>query len=159
MSLNLTDDKSTLVQVMAWCRQATSHYLSQCWPRYMHSVVQIRHSPWKWSRSLLVITGTSWWARRCLKLPASRSFAQPFFQVQIKQTSKPRVSGLCEGIPRWPMKSPHKGPVTRKKFPFDDGIMAVDATRIPSQYKKFFPGMGISITKIILSLQWESLYW
>ena len=26
-------DKSTLVQVMAWCRQATSHYLSQCWPR------------------------------------------------------------------------------------------------------------------------------
>ena len=27
----LTDDKSTLVQVMAWCRQATSHYLSQCW--------------------------------------------------------------------------------------------------------------------------------
>ena len=30
---DLTDDKSTLVQVMAWCRQATSHYLSQCWPR------------------------------------------------------------------------------------------------------------------------------
>ena len=33
MSLDLTDDKSTLVQVMAWCRQATSHYLSQCWRR------------------------------------------------------------------------------------------------------------------------------
>ena len=31
----LIDDKSTLVQVMAWCRQATSHYLSQCWPGYM----------------------------------------------------------------------------------------------------------------------------
>ena len=30
---NLTDDKSTLVQVMAWCHQATSHYLKQCWPR------------------------------------------------------------------------------------------------------------------------------
>ena len=35
MSLDLTDDKLTLVQVMAWCRQATSHYLSQCWPRSM----------------------------------------------------------------------------------------------------------------------------
>ena len=35
MSLNFTDDQSTLVQVMAWCRQATSHYLSQCWPRSM----------------------------------------------------------------------------------------------------------------------------
>ena len=33
MSLDLNDDKSTLVQVMAWCRQATSHYLGQCWPR------------------------------------------------------------------------------------------------------------------------------
>ena len=35
ISLDLTDDKSTLVQVMAWCHQATSHYLSQCWPRSM----------------------------------------------------------------------------------------------------------------------------
>ena len=33
MSLDFTDDQSTLVQVMAWCRQTTSHYLSQCWPR------------------------------------------------------------------------------------------------------------------------------
>ena len=33
MPLDLTDDESTLVQVMAWCRQATSHYLNQCWPR------------------------------------------------------------------------------------------------------------------------------
>ena len=32
---NLIDDKSVLVQVMAWCRQATSHYLNQCRPRYM----------------------------------------------------------------------------------------------------------------------------
>ena len=31
MSLDFTDDQWTLVQVMAWCRQATSHYLSQCW--------------------------------------------------------------------------------------------------------------------------------
>ena len=35
MSLDFTDDKSTLVQVMAWCRQATSHYLNQCWLRSM----------------------------------------------------------------------------------------------------------------------------
>ena len=33
MSLDTTNDQSTLVQVMAWCRQATSHYLSQCWSR------------------------------------------------------------------------------------------------------------------------------
>ena len=32
---DLTDDKSTSVQVMAWCRQARSHFLSLCWPRSM----------------------------------------------------------------------------------------------------------------------------
>ena len=33
ISLHFADDQSSLVQVMAWCRQATSHYPSQCWPR------------------------------------------------------------------------------------------------------------------------------
>ena len=33
MSIDFIDDQSTLVQVMTWCRQATSHYVSQCWPR------------------------------------------------------------------------------------------------------------------------------
>ena len=31
MPHDFTDDKWTLVQVMACCRQATNHYLSQCW--------------------------------------------------------------------------------------------------------------------------------
>ena len=34
-SLDLSGDELTLVQVMAWCRQATSHYLGQCWPRFL----------------------------------------------------------------------------------------------------------------------------
>ena len=30
---------------------------------------------------------------------------------------------FARGIHRWPVNSPHKGPVTRKIFPFDDVIM------------------------------------
>ena len=30
---------------------------------------------------------------------------------------------FVRGIHRWPMNSPHKWPVTRKMFPFDDAIM------------------------------------
>ena len=45
MPLDHTDDKSTLVQVMAWCRQATSHYRSQCWPRSM-SPYDVTRSQW-----------------------------------------------------------------------------------------------------------------
>ena len=32
MSVDLTDDKSVMVQAMVWCRQVTNHYLNQCWP-------------------------------------------------------------------------------------------------------------------------------
>ena len=32
---NPIDDNSAMVQVMAWCRQATIHYLNQYWPRFM----------------------------------------------------------------------------------------------------------------------------
>ena len=30
---DMPDDQSTFVQAMAWCCQATSHYLCQSWPR------------------------------------------------------------------------------------------------------------------------------
>ena len=32
---------------------------------------------------------------------------------------------FVRGIHRWPVDYPHKGPVTRKMFPFDDAIMIV----------------------------------
>ena len=41
-----------------------------------------------------------------------------------KKTSKLSVTGLCEGIHQRPVNSLHKGPVTRKMFPFDDVIMS-----------------------------------
>ena len=33
MLQNLTNEKSVVGYVMVWCHQATSHDLSQCWPR------------------------------------------------------------------------------------------------------------------------------
>ena len=37
-----------------------------------------------------------------------------------KKISKLRVTGLCGGIHRWPVHSPHERKVTRKMLPFDD---------------------------------------
>ena len=42
------------------------------------------------------------------------------FWCRSKKTSKLRLTGLCAG----PVNSPHKWPVTRKMFPFDDVIMS-----------------------------------
>ena len=94
MSLVFTDDQSTLVQVMAWCRQATSHYLNQCWPRSLSPYGVIRpqwvkalppasssREPWDASRRLniqvlcsleLIQFGSmyslAWWSQQA-KLP------------------------------------------------------------------------------------------
>ena len=50
MSLDLTDEKSTLVPVMVWCHQATGHYLSQCWPRSLspYGVTRPQWVKWCW---------------------------------------------------------------------------------------------------------------
>ena len=45
------------------------------------------------------------------------------FRRRSKKTSKLRVTGLCVGNSPGPVNSPHKGPVTRRMFPFDDVIM------------------------------------
>ena len=47
------------------------------------------------------------------------------FRRRPTKTSKFRVTGLCVGNSPGPVYSPHKGPVTRKMFPFDDVIMNV----------------------------------
>ena len=46
------------------------------------------------------------------------------FKAQIKKNHQRSASlAFVRGSPRWPMNSSHKGPVTRKMFPFDDVIM------------------------------------
>ena len=76
-----------------------------------------------WNKLRWLIAVTSRWAAWRLKSPASGMFAQSFVQVNIKENNK--------GLRHWPLwgnppvtgSSPHKGPVTRKMFPFDDVIM------------------------------------
>ena len=58
MSLDFTDDQSTFVQVMAWCRQTTSHYLNKCWPRSLKSYGITRP---QWVKSFIWRSGTCRW--------------------------------------------------------------------------------------------------
>ena len=72
-----------------------------------------------------LIAMTSLWARRRLKSPASRLFTQPFNQCAKQRKHQSSPSLAFRGIHRWPVNFPHKGPVTRKMFPFNDVIMYV----------------------------------
>ena len=67
----------------------------------------------------------------------SVSIVYHLFWPRWQKTSKLRVTGHCDdrkyqssaslafvrGIHRWPVNSPHKGPVMQKMLPFDDVIM------------------------------------
>ena len=77
MSLDLTLDKSTLVEVMVCCHQATSHYLSQCLCGSM-SLYSVTRPQWMKSLWPMVTQyGTinfcqrcfwSWWLAACLAI-------------------------------------------------------------------------------------------
>ena len=89
------------------------------------------------------ITMMPWYARWRLKSPALRLFTQPF--IRSKKTSKLRATGLCDG--NSPVNSPHKGPVTRKMFPFDDIIMHIRPRGLAARFfarkvvqRKYAPG-------------------
>ena len=70
------------------------------------------------------------------------------FRPRSTKTPKLRVTGLCAGTSPGPVTSPHKRPVTRKMFPFDDVIMgkklkpcfsfvAKIVQRVPETCRKF----------------------
>ena len=142
------DDRSTMVQVMAWYRQATSH-LSQCWPRSMSPYASQGYN------ELNIMALTLWglhnkinnsnkhntfWTRHWYRISFqlqwrhnghdSISNHQPHHCLlnrysdadQIKHQSSASLAFVW-GIHRSPVNSPHKWPVTRKMFPFDDVIM------------------------------------
>ena len=44
---------------------------------------------------------------------------------RLKKLQSSASLAFVRGIHRWPVDSPHKGPVTRKMFPFDDVIMII----------------------------------
>ena len=53
---------------------------------------------------------------------------------------------FMRGIHRWPVNSPHKCPVTRKTFPFDDVIM----THFSNGLLKSCKNTGCSVCKIMI---------
>ena len=53
-------------------------------------------------------------------------FLNRLFRRRSKKTRKLRITGLCAGNSPGPVNSPHKWPVTRKMYPFDDVIVVND---------------------------------
>ena len=86
--------------------QVPSHYLNQWWLSLFTHTLQWRHNG---------VKGVSNHQHHACLL-------NRLFRRRSKKTYKLGVTGIC-GIHRWPPNSPHKGPLKRMMFPFDDVIM------------------------------------
>ena len=83
------------------------------------------------------------------------------FRRRSKKTSKLHATGLCVGIHRWPVNSPHKWPVTRKMFPFDDVIMerclSLDIGLLPAQ-RQPLPEPRITSRRLTLVVHFDEIW-
>ena len=92
MSLDSTDDLSRLFQLMAWCHQATSHYLSQCWPRSLSPYDVTRP---QWVNSLRPRQNGHFFADDTFK----RIFLNENIRIAIKISLNFVPKGLINNIP------------------------------------------------------------
>ena len=76
------------------------------------------------------------------------------FRRRSKKTSKLCVTGLCVGNSPGPVNSPHKGPVTRKIFPFDDVIMECIKSKLDCSGRD-----DLSLTACTHMNKWIPLLW
>ena len=88
MPQNPSNDKSTLVQVMAWCRQAASHYLSQCCPRSLSPYGVTRP---QWVNTLQINTLRPDDISKCI-------FLNENLRISIKMSMKFVPKGLINNI-------------------------------------------------------------
>ena len=105
------DDKSTLAQVMGWCHQAPSHYLSQCWfrsvlpcsitrPQFQFPSLIPYHCICKGNS----VQGTHigvymWWKALCCSMSVQHGNQVPLYWHHISGTltsyAKPWYYGQC----------------------------------------------------------------
>ena len=76
-----------------------------------------------WKQSFMIHYSDVTMGRWRLKSPASQLFTQPYISADQRKHQSSSSLAFVRGIHRWPVNSPHKLPVTRKMFPFDDVIM------------------------------------
>ena len=108
---NTFDDESTFVQVMAWCLEAPSHYLSQCWLRFTSPYIII--SPqWvkQWSSTSIMIKHYV-----CILPPMKNSHTGEIFTHELSRSATPMGAVLTYPAPGSPVtckrpRTPRHGP-------------------------------------------------
>ena len=115
----------SLVQIMIVAWPAPSHRLSQCWSRTNFSDILIEIHTFSFHYDDVIMSTI---ASQITSLTIVYSTIYSGADQSKHQSSASLA--FVWGIHRGPVNSPHKWPVTRKMFPFDDVIMQENAFEI-----------------------------
>ena len=99
--------------VIAQCRRESTRgrYISCMWMEGMHHSVPIQYND--------VIMG-----KKAPQITSVTIVCSPVYSGADQRKHQSSASlAFVQGIHRWPVNSPHKWPVTRKMYPFDDVTM------------------------------------
>ena len=84
MPQNFIDGESTLGQLVAWCLQAPSHYLSYCLPRSVLPCGVIRP---QWVNKIAIMLEITWKGEDILQgFLVSRKLSLPFWEADMLDT-------------------------------------------------------------------------
>ena len=135
----------TLAHVMACYLRAPSHYLNQCW--LIISTARWYLSEGSFTRDASAVNTQISLKITYLTLHSNVLAHELHYNDGITSAMESQITGLLivcstvcsgtdqrkhqssaslafvRGIHRWPVNSPHKAPVTQKRFPFDDVII------------------------------------
>ena len=75
-------------------------------------------------------------------------FSTVYLDLDQRKHQSSASLAFVRGIHRRPVNSPHKGPVTRKMFPFDDVIMSTGYLYVRQSRRSLFPSRRHSNLKI-----------
>ena len=79
-------------------------------------------------------------------------FSMVYSSADQRKHQRSASLAFVRGIHRWPVNSPHKGPVTRKTFPFDEGIMSTQINNGPVRR-----GFNIPRFQYVMECFWKTL--
>ena len=128
-SMSLRVQLPALVHVIAWCLKVTSHYLKQGWHSLLMDICVNRP---KRIRKMGIFGHYSdvimdVMASQITSL--STVYSAVYSDADQRKHQSSASLAFVQGIHRWPVNSPHKWPVTREMFPFDDVIMVYSRLR------------------------------
>ena len=117
---------STLGQVMACCLMAPSHYLNQYWfttSKCPLTFIWVQFNKSHQSLKLAHYGDVIMGAKASQITSLTIVYSAVYSDADQRKYQSSASLAFVWGIHRGPVNSPHKWPVTRKIFPFDDVIM------------------------------------